>query len=90
MLLKLIIAWLALPLGQASAAQISLRSSVQAVPSVISPPLSALGSAAISPSLLASPALTAPTLNPLQLLQAAPAVQAEAVSPGTSTLLAEL
>ena len=76
MLLKLIIAWLALPLGQASAAQISLRSSVQAVPSVISPPLSALGSAAISPSLLASPALTAPTLNPLQLLQAAPAVQA--------------
>lgn len=79
--------WLLLLPGLASAAQLSLRSGVPAVPSVISSPLSAVGSAWKTPVLTGAPSLSAPALT---ALSAAPSVAAVPVLSAAPPLAAPL
>lgn len=79
--------WLALLPGLASAAQLSLRSGVPAVPSVLSSPVSAVGGAWAGPSTLGVPSLAAPVLT---ALPAAPSVTAVPVLSAEPPLAAPL
>lgn len=79
--------WLALLPSLASAAQLSLRSGVPAVPSVLSSPVSAVGSAWVGPSTLGAPSLAAPALT---ALTAAPPVSAVPVLSAAPPLAAPL
>jgi hypothetical protein len=78
--------WLALPLGRASGAGLSLRSGVPAVPPVLSAPLSSAASIRIAPSLASALSLAAPALAPLPPVQAAPAAASPVVSAQTGPL----